>query len=259
MTLKFWRFLTTNLWPILSGAASLYFLWAVHQHVGFPPIKPLTPTAALYLGLFVLFMLAPFVHRFRLGRLIEFETKVEEVRSDMKEVRTETRELISTVSAVATAVSTSASQSVVVNFPSSEWAQAAREEMSTAFGDDADPAGQDDDIREYTDLTASDPNYALARLRMDIERQLRRILNKRQSTEDPLRMHGKLLTARSLFRMLVSQKPKYQEMRSSFDYVLEVCNAAIHGQRISDGIAKEAVGMGLRILREFKGENESKT
>ena len=92
MTLKFWRFLTTNLWPILSGAASLYFLLAVHQHVGFPPTKPLTPTAALYLGLFVLFMLAPFVHRFRLGRLIKFETKVEEVRSDMKEVGTETRE-----------------------------------------------------------------------------------------------------------------------------------------------------------------------
>ena len=92
--MKLWRFATTNLRPILSGATSLYFLWVVHQHAGFPPTEPLTTTSAIYLALFVLFLLAPFVQRFRLGRLIEFETKVEQVRSDMKEVRTETRELI---------------------------------------------------------------------------------------------------------------------------------------------------------------------
>ena len=108
--------LANNVWSILSGLASLYFLWVVHQHVGFPPTKPLTPTSAIYLALFVFFLAAPFVQRLRLGRLIEFEAKVEEVRTDMKEVRTETRELISTVSAVATAISASVNQSVVLNF-----------------------------------------------------------------------------------------------------------------------------------------------
>ena len=250
------RFFTTNLWPILSGAASLYFLWVFHKHVGFPPTEPLTPTSALYLGLFVLFLLAPFVQRFRLGQLIEFESKVEEVRSDIKEVRTETRELISTVSAVATAISASVNQSVVLNFPSSEWAQSAREEMTTAFGDAAEPERQEDSIREYLDLSASDLNFALARLRMDIEKDLRRILGKRQSTEDPLRMRDKSLSARSLFRTLVSREQRYQQMRSSFDYVLEVCNAAIHGQRITEGVAEEAIGMGLRILHELKKAKE---
>ena len=251
------RFLATNLWPILSGAASLYFLWVFHEHVGFPPTKGLTPTSALYLALFVLFLFAPFVQRFRLGRLIEFESKVEEVRSEVKEVRTETRELVSTVSAVATAITASVNQSVVLNFPSSEWAQAAREEMSTAFGDAPLSEGQEEDIQEYRDLSASDVNFALARLRMDIESELRRILGKRLSTDDPSRMRGKFLTARSLFRTLVSREPKYQQMRSSFDYVLEVCNAAIHGQRIAEGVASEAIGMGLKILHELKQENEA--
>ena len=251
------QFLATILWPILSGAASLYFLWVFHEDVGFPPGEPLTLTSTLYLGLFVLFLLAPFVQRFRLGRLIEFESKVEEVRSDMKEVRTETRELISTVSAVATAISASVNQSVVVNFPSSEWAQAAREEMSAAFGDSPEAERQEDDIREYLNRSAFDLNLALARLRMDMEGELRRILGKRQSTEDPSRMRGKFLGARSLFRTLVSREPKYQKMRSSFDYVLEVCNAAIHGQRIAEGVANEAIGMGLQILRELKQEKDA--
>lgn len=251
---SFWLFLTNNVWSILSGIASLYFLWAVHLHVGFPPINPLTPTSFIYLALFVFFFVAPFVQRLRLGRLIEFEAKVEEVRTDMKEVRTETRELISTVSAVATAISASVNQSVVLNFPSSEWAQAAREEMSSALGDTPELPGHEDDTQEYMDLITSDPNFALARLRMDIERELRRILGKRTSTEDPSKLRGRLLSARSLFRTLSSQNDKYQQMRSSFDYVLEACNAAIHGQRIADGVAKEAVGIGLKILRELKSE-----
>ena len=175
----------------------------------------------------------------------------------MKEVRTETRELISTVSAVATAISASVNQSVVVNFPSSEWAQAAREEMSAAFGDSPEAERQEDDIREYLNRSAFDLNLALARLRMDMEGELRRILGKRQSTEDPSRMRGKFLGARSLFRTLVSREPKYQKMRSSFDYVLEVCNAAIHGQRIAEGVANEAIGMGLQILRELKQEKDA--
>ena len=255
--IKFLRFLETSLWPILSGTASLYFLWVFHGHAGFPPAAELTPTSALYLALFVLFLLAPFVHRLRLGRLIEFEAKVEEVRSDMKEVRTETRDLISTVSAVATAISASVNQSVVVNFPSPEWAQSASEEMSTAFGGAPEREQQEGDIRKYMDLSGSDANYALARLRMDIERELRRILGEHVSEEYPSRMRGKFLTTRSMFRILVSMKPKYQQMRSSFDYVLEVCNAAIHGQRIAEGIANEAVGMGLHMLRELKKEQIS--
>lgn len=68
-----WRFIATNLWPILSGATSLYFLWVFHKQVGFPPTEALTSTASLYLALFALFLLAPFVQRLRLGRLIEFE------------------------------------------------------------------------------------------------------------------------------------------------------------------------------------------
>ena len=252
--LRLWKLLSNDVWPVLSGFASLYFLWVVHQYVGFPPTNPLTPTSAIYLALFVFFLVAPFVQRLRLGRLIEFEAKVEEVRTDMKEVRTETRELISTVSAVATAISTSVNQNVIMNFPSSEWAQAAREEMSSAFADTPEPPGHEHDTREYMTLAESDPNFALARLRMDIEGELRRILGKRVSTADPSRMLGKLLSARSLFRTLASRNAKYQQMRSSFDYVLEVCNAAIHGQRIADSVADEAMGIGLQILREFKRE-----
>ena len=58
---QFLRLLASNFWPILSGATSVYFLWVFHKHVGFPPTKPLTGSSVLYLALFVVFLLAPFV------------------------------------------------------------------------------------------------------------------------------------------------------------------------------------------------------
>ena len=170
-------------------------------------------------------------------------------------MRTETRELVATVSAVANAISASVNQNVVVNFPSAEWAQAAREEMSAAFGQAAPQAErQEGELREYVDLSGSDVNYALARLRMDLEHELRRITGGQRFTEDAKGPRDRFLSARPLFRELVAAKPQYQQMRSSFDYVLEVCNAAIHGQRIAEGVADEAIDMGLRILRELKRE-----
>ena len=91
---------------------------------------------------------------------------------------------------------------------------------------------------------------------MEIEGELRRILGKYMCSKDPSRIRGKFLTTRLLFRSLASKNPRFQQMRSSFDYVLEVCNAAIHAQRIAEGVAIEAVGMGLQILRELKlGKN----
>ena len=107
--------LKVNVLSVLSGVIAVYFIWAFHMHVEFPPAAPLTPTAATYLVLLMFFFVLPFAQRLRIGKLIEFEAKVEQVRAEVKEVRTETRELLSTVSVLANTISVSMSQSVVVN------------------------------------------------------------------------------------------------------------------------------------------------
>ena len=217
----------------------------------------LTSTSTIYLFLFVFFLVLPFAQRLRLGRLIEFEAKVEQVKADVREVRTETRELISTVSVVANAISASMNQKVVVNVPNLGEARAARAEMSVALPQSAEQTEPDWDISEFSGASDSDLHYVLARLRMDLERELRRILGKRRSVDEPGRMRGKFLSARSLFRQLGTAIDKYRHMQSSFDYILEVCNAAIHGQRVPEGVAYEAIDMGTRILGELKKEPDS--
>ena len=142
--------------PILSRSIAIYFIWAFHLQVGFPPCRPLTPTAATYLGLFAFFFLLPFAHRLKLGKLIEFEAKVERVQEEVKAVRTETRELVLTVSNMVNAVSNTVSQNVVVNpLPDQEEKQIAREDLSITLPPDPDPSGHYSDISEYVEVPAN--------------------------------------------------------------------------------------------------------
>ena len=241
---------------LISPLIAVYFILVFHLHVEFPPTAPLTPTAATYLALSIFFLVLPFAQRLKLGKLIEFEAKVEQARADVKEVRTETRELLSTVMASVNAISASMNQSVVVNIPGPEEAMRAREELSGAPIQHPEPDRQERDILEYLEAGDSDMHYVLARLRMDLERELRRILGKHLEVDGPSKMRSKFLSARPMFRRLVSAIPRYKHMQRSFDYTLQVCNAAIHGQRVPENIAREAIDMGLRILQALKDEAE---
>ena len=181
---------------------------------------------------------------------------MEQVQAEVKEVRTETRELLSTVSVLANAVSVNAHQNVVVNLPTVEDARAARDDLLSASTHSPEPDSQDRKFLEYLGAGDSDVHYALARLRMDLERELRRVLSKRLESGDPTNIRASFLSARSLFRQLASALPRYRHMQSSFNYLLEVCNGAIHGQRLPENIVHEALDMGLRVLRELENEVE---
>ena len=244
----------THFFSVVSRLIATYFIWAFHIHVGFPPTKPLTYTATIYLVLFTFFLVIPLAQRLKLGKLIEFDAKIEQVRADVRDVRTETRELISTVSVATNAISASMKQNVTVNIPRLEDLRAEKEQFSAAFAQSPDLTGEERDILEYMSADESDKQYVLARLRMDLERELRRILDEQPASDDRSRMRGKFLSARSLFQRLVSAIPRYKHMQGSFDYIVEICNAAIHGQQIPDNIAHEAIDMGFRMLKELGKE-----
>ena len=242
------------LFPVFSRFVAVYFIWAFHQLAGFPPDKDLSTASMSYLVLFIFFMVLPLAQRIRIGKFLEFEAKVKRVEEEVRDVRTETRQLVSTISAVANTISSSVRQTVVLNF-SAEERERARAGMADIDVEGVEPQAQKREIQRLLDADGSDVNYALARLRMDLEQELRRVLGKRLSVDDPISFEGKYLTARSLFHRLVSEVPKYERMEAPFHYTLKVCNAAIHGQSVPENIAYEAMDLGLRMLDELKKED----
>ena len=178
------------------------------------------------------------------------------MQADIKEVRNETRELISTLSSVINAISVSTNQSVAVNLPGSKEAQEAQDKLSIAL------TGSSDLTREERKFLANliphslDMYNAIDRLRKDLDRELIRILGQQVASECILGKQGSSITMQAMFERLESALQRFKNMKKSFLFILRVSNAAIHGQPIPYGIGLKAIEMGFRMLRELKIEEE---
>jgi len=223
-----------------------------HLTVGFPPEKELTSSSATYLIISIFFFLLPLAKKLKLGKLLEYEAKVNGIKGEVKEFKEETRQILSMQNTLINTVSNTISQNINITLPGHGEIEEAKEELNSTIKEPIPQAQLEAEIDDFLASEGSDLNFALAKLRMDIEKELRRILAKRLDTADPTKMKGKFLSARSLFREFTKQLPKYSGMYSSFDYILKICNAAIHGQNISQGHAHETLQMGFKMLDELK-------
>ena len=246
-----------NILRISSLAIAAYFFYVFHSIVGFPPVKELNPSSTTYLIVSIFFFLLPLAKKLKLGKLLDYEAKVNEIKNEVKEFKEETRQILSMQNTLINTVSNTINQNVNITLPGQSEIEEAKEELDSTIKEPTPNDKLEEEIDNFLASEGSDLNFALAKLRMDIEKELRRILAKRLDTDDPTKMKGKFLSARSLFREFIKQFPQYSGMYSSFDYILKICNAAIHGQNISQGHAHEALQMGFKMLDELKKVNSN--
>jgi hypothetical protein len=246
------RILFFDVFPFLCRLISCCLLIIGLYGIGFPPKSEIGTTSVSLLILSLFFLLVPLAKKISLGKLLTFEREIEKVKSDVTEFKGETREFLSVYSNMITAISNTVNQTVNVHLPGKEQVQEAKEELKSTIQQEDNESTLEDELQEYINISGNDLNFALARLRMDLEKSMRIILDKRTQTPDPTTMNSKFMSARQLFKELTLQYPNYKGMHSSYDYILKICNAAIHGQQISNGHAQEALYMGLQMLKELE-------
>lgn len=243
--------LSANVFPAICYLLAAYFLFAFCQTTGVPPSKALDATSGGYLVLALFLFMLPEAKKLKLGTLLEYEAKVQEIKEEVKQFKEETRNTLSAYTSLISAISNTVSQTINVNLPSPAEATQAKEALDETLKKESSRSELEDEIEHFLAQGGNDLNYALAKLRMQLERELRRVLGKRTETLSP--SDGiKYQSAGALFREFTQKYPTYYQIGSSFDYVLKVCNAAIHGQVIPEGYAHEALYMGLRMLNELK-------
>lgn len=246
------KILLFDVFPFLCRLIGCGLLMLGLYGIGFPPKNEIGSTSAFLLVLSLFFVLLPLAKKISLGKLLTFEKEIEKVKTDVTEFKGETREILNVYSNTITAISNTMNQTVNVHLPGREQIQEAKEELKSTIQSDDTESNLDDELSDYIGVSGDDLNFALARLRMDLEKSIRTILGKRMSTADPTAMKSKFMSARQLFKELTNQYPHYQGMHSSYDYVLKICNAALHGQQVSNGHAEEALYMGLQMLKELE-------
>lgn len=241
-----------NVFPALCYLLAIYFFFAFSALVGVPPSKPLDHGSATYLLLALFLFMLPEAKRIRLGKLFEFEARVNEIKDDVKQFKEETRNTLSAYTTLVSAISNTVSQTINVHLPGREEAAQAKAALKTTLRSEAESPNLEEQIQRFIEAEDNDLNYALAKLRMQLEKELRRILEKRTEITDPIQANTRFLSTRSLFSEFIRTHPEYQGIGASFDYVLKVCNAAIHGQIVPTGYMHDALDMGFRMLAELK-------
>lgn len=247
--------LGANIFPILCYLFAAYFLFAFCSVVGVPPSKPLDTTSASYLALALFLFMLPEAKKLKFGKLFEYEARVKEIKEEVKQFKDETRTTLSAYTSLVSAISNTVSQTINVNLPGRGEVSQARENLDTTLKTKTEKSELEEEIEQFLASEGNDLNYALAKLRMQLEKELRRILDKRPVAALNSDSNTKFLSARSLFLHFVRRFPNYEGIEGSFDYVLKVCNAAIHGQYVPDNYAHEALSMGFRMLTELKSIN----
>lgn len=238
-------------WPLalLSWIVAAYFGIGFLATAGFPPKSDLLIGDALFVGLFIFFLFLPFFNKIKVGSWLELEREVKEAKKEAVAAKEEIREFKNEVRNTMSVVSSnSIRQSINVHVPGSQALKEQGEEVDKNLG--ADARQKADEVE--TELQAEqDVNYALAKVRIDIERLLRMITGAVLIVPDPNRS-TRFLTIPKMFEKLVEDDQSYRYLGEPMKYVLTVCNAAIHAQYVTDGQAAEALQLGSKIIAALK-------
>ena len=250
MLQQFSRIAKANVFPAVCYLLATYFGYAFCLAVGIPPVKAIDTTSGTYLALTLFLVMLPEAKRLKLGTIFEYESRVQELKQEVKDFKDETRQTLATYSTLVSAISNTVNHTVNVNLPGQEAASRAKQDLDQVLTTKTSPVTLEDRVSELVRSAGGDYHYALAKLRMQLERELRRILEKRPVPVDPSsdRDSPKFLSTRTLFAQFADAYPTYERIHSSYDFVLRICNAAIHGQVVPEDRAEQALFLGARML-----------
>ena len=241
-----------RIFPLICWLCAGYFFWAFHKAVGIPPVNALNASSGSFLALALFLFLIPEAKKLKFGQLFEYEAKVKEVKEEVKQFKEETRATLLAYTSLVSAISNSVHQNINVNLPGYAEVSQAKEALDTTLKTDVDGGEVEILVNDFLAAEGNDINYALAALRMGLEKELRRILGRSNDILSGIIPKQQFRSARSLFMEFAKLHPNYEGISGSFDFVLQVCNAAIHGQIVPDKYAHEALVLGVRMLKELR-------
>lgn len=245
-----------DVFPFLCRLIGVALLVCVAVTLGPPPHHDIPPAVWIEGVAACFFLLLPSAQKISIGKLLTFEREVQQIKEEAKETRETMTSFLTVYSGMIATISNTVRQTVNLTFnpgrDEREKAQEGIKEVETK----APTQDTGDDVDIFVAGSGGDYNFALARIRMEMERALREHLGRRTVTSDPVQMRSDFMSAAQLFRDFIAKNPQLDSLTKPFQYVLKICNAAIHGQTVDENFAREAIGMGLTITQQIKNATQ---
>lgn len=229
-----------------SWVVALYFGVGFVAKAGFPPKADLVIGDALFVGFTLFFLFLPFFNKIKIGSWIELEREVKEAKKEAAAAKDELREFKAEVRNTVSVISSN-NVSPQFNIHLADMLRQQGEKVDQKLTQQ----GREKAEEVTKELEADDDvNFALARVRIEIERQLRRILGRSfmvASANKP-----RFLSINNMFDQLLQHDQSLAFLREPMKNVLSVCNAAVHAQIIAPEQAGEALKLGALIIATLK-------
>src|SRR5579871_474336 len=192
-----------NVFPTICYLLAAYFLYAFCRVVGVPPDKPIDASSGSYLALALFLFMLPEAKKLKLGQLFEYEARVKEIKQDVRDFKEETRSTLSAYTSLVSAISNTVNQTINVHLPGQEVVNQAKDDLKHALTTPIEGKPVEDEVDAILEAAGGDTHYALAKLRMQLERELRRTLKKRATVRSPEGGEIRYLSTRSLFNQFI--------------------------------------------------------
>jgi len=191
-------------------------------------------------------ILLPFIKRVKVGE-IEIEREVEQAKKEIKEFKTETRNMLSVMSTQINTVANMNNQNqVTIYVPGFEKAKDdLKQQIPQTVVKEAEI------IKDELFLDNQDTIMAIVKLRVQLEYLLRKILGKKLTVADAQK-EIRLMSVLQLTKQFLLLYPDYRFLESSFDYVREVGNAAAHAQQINPLQSQETIEIGTKLIATLR-------
>lgn len=210
----------------------------------------------LFLFISFFFILLPFVKTIKIGKILELERDINRTKEEVKDFKTEIKQSLTLMNTSINTSINSLNSNINISIPGTDDLKKEIEKLRSEISDKGRNTIKD--IKEEI-LSSEEGDYvmALAKTRIEIEKTLREKLNKRLSVEQRQNIEDiKFLTLNRLGQLYIKDNPEFEKFWTPFKYVQSICNAAIHGQKVSYQQAAEALQLGTMILTELKEERD---
>lgn len=252
--IKYWDKIEPSLpFIIIVWTIGFYTLRQSAKHINLDKPDEIHIVHLIFLGIAFFFILLPFVKTIKIGKYLELERNIKETKEEVKDFKTEIRQSVQMLSTSVTASIGNLNNQVTINLPGTDELKQEIEKLKQQSTQT--DTSRLTEIKEELLLDEDDDIImALARTRIKLEGLLRKALNKRQTIANTPKTDIKFLGLNSLFQQYVQLNPTFKDYQNSFRYVQQICNAAVHGQKVSKGQADEALQLGALIIRELNGQ-----
>ena len=204
----------------------------------------------IFLALIIILFLTPFFPKIKFGKYFELERTIKQTGENLSDFKQEVRHQLTIIQ---TNIENRNNNFQFLSSGKMPDTSEIREIIeSLNLPNNRNTRRQRSELNDKITAVDEEQSWKLVKTRIEIEKELRRILNKKTTVHTFPEKEVKYISITGLMKMFLQQFPNNEKLTEPFNYFIRIANSVIHGQTIDDKYIKEGINLGIAIYEKLK-------